>query len=466
LRYNTKKPEQLDFFFFYEFVCFRNVANTHSCREARVENRGTVMQTVDPDHDLLVASESGELTPPGLQEDEQVSLLDLLIVLGQRKVFLIRSTLVVAVLAVIFCLVFPNRYTATASILPPQQNSSLGATLLSQVGSLGSLGALAGGSLGLGSLKNPNDLAIALLKSRSVEEAMVQRFDLKKLYREKRMSDARKALEEHSDIESNVKDGLIRISVTDRDPRRAAEMTNAYVDEYKKFSANLAVTEASQRRLFFEQQLEQAKNKLGVAEEAMKTTEQTTGMIQLDSQAKALIESVATLRAQVAAKEVQIRGMSLFATADNPDLLVAKEQLVELQRQLKQLGGSQAGVDSDLIVPRGKLPQAGMDYIRKLRDVRYNELIFELLAKQFEIAKLDEAREGAVTQVVDSAVPPDRKSFPRLSIIGPAVTLSWLMLAILWVYFRHGMERAQDRPHDRERLQVLKAVWRKSFLKS
>ena len=203
-----------------------------------------------------------------------------------------------------------------------------------------------------------------------------------------------------------------------------------------------------------------------MAEEAMKSAEQKSGMIQLDSQAKALIESVATLRAQIAAKEVQIRGMSLFAAAENPDLSIAKEQLVELQRQLKQLGGSQAGADSDLIVPRGKLPQAGMDYIRKLRDVKYNELIFELLAKQFELAKLDEAREGSLIQVVDPAVAPDRKSFPKLSIIGPAATLAWLLLAVFWVLFRHGLSQAKDRPGDRERLQTLKAIWGKSLFKS
>jgi tyrosine-protein kinase Etk/Wzc len=422
------------------------------------------MQTIDPDHDLLLTSEPAESAKPDRRPDE-VSLLDLLIVLGERKMFLIKTTAAVAALAVIFCFVFPNRYTATASILPPQQNSSLGGALLSQLGGLGSLGLLSG-SLGLSGLKNPNDLAIALLKSRSVEEAMIRRFDLMKRYRAKRMSDARKAFEQHSEIENNLKDGLLRISITDPDAGLAAEMTNAYVEEYKKFSANLAVTEASQRRLFFEQQLEQAKDKLGVAEEAMKTTEQKTGMIQLDSQARALIEAVAMLRAQIAAKEVQIKGMNLFAAQDNPDLLIAKEQLLELQRQLKELGGSQSGVDADLIVPRGKLPQAGLDYIRKLRDVKYNELMFELLAKQFEVAKLDEAREGAVIQVIDSAVPPDRKSFPRLSIIGPIATLLWLLLAILWVFFRQAMARAQDKPQERERLQVLKAVWRKNLLKS
>jgi uncharacterized protein involved in exopolysaccharide biosynthesis len=423
------------------------------------------MQTMDPDHDLLVPSQPPELPPRERERESAISLLDLLIVLGRSKGFLLKTTFAVATLAIIACLVIPNRYTAGASILPPQQNSSIASALLSQSGNLGVLGSLASSGLGLGGLKNPNDLAIALLRSRTVEDAMVRRFDLQNRYNKKRPSDARKAFEDHSDLENNLKDGLVRISITDRDPQKAAEMTNAYVEEYKNFSATLAVSEASQRRYFFQQQLEQAKNSLGTSEEAMKNAEQSSGMIQLDSQARALIETVAMLRAQIAAKELQIRGMNMFAAEGNPDLVLAKEQLAELQRQLKQLGGSQAGEDSDLIVPRGKLPQAGLDYIRKLRDVRYHELIFELLAKQLEIAKLDEAREGSLVQVIDAAVPPDRKSFPRMSIIVPAATAGWLLLAVLWIWFRQGISRAQNRPEEREQLQTLKAIWVKNPLK-
>jgi uncharacterized protein involved in exopolysaccharide biosynthesis len=315
-------------------------------------------------------------------------------------------------------------------------------------------------------LKNPNDLAIAFLKSRNVEEAMVKDFDLMKRYEKKRMSDARKAFEDHCTIENNLKDGLLRISITDKDPQRAAEMTNTYVEEYKAFSAKFAVSEASQRRLFFEQQLEQAKDDLAKAEEAMKTAEQAGGMIQLDSQARALIETGVTLKAQIAAKEVEIRRLSLFATDNNPDLTAAKEQLAELQRQLNQLSGSQGKLDASLIVPLGRLPAAGLDYIRKLRDVKYRELLFELLARQFEAAKLDEAREGSLIQVVDRAEVPDRKSFPRLTIIGPIATVSWLFLALCWVFIRYVMARAQERPEERERLEVLKSVWGKALLKS
>lgn len=390
------------------------------------------------------------------ESSNDVSLLDLLIVIGRRKKFLVVSTLAVATLALIVTLLIPKRFTATTTVLPPQQASSLSAALLSQMGNLGALGSLAGGSLGL---KNPTDMTIALLKSRSVEDALIQRFDLMKLYKEKRPSEARKALEDHTSIESNLKDGLIRIEIEDKDPHRAAEMANAYVDEYRKFSQHLAIGEAGQRRLFFEQQLIEAKNNLAGAEEALKASQQKSGMIQLDSQAKALIESVAALRAQIAAKEVQIRSLSLSETPTNPDILTAREQLAALQSQLRQLGGTQSGEDTDLIVPRGKLPEAGMDYVRKLRDVKYYELIFELLAKQFEVAKLDEAREGAIIQVVDPAVVPDMKSFPKIRIIVSAVTFIWILLAVFGILLMEGIRRASQRPEDYRRLQAFKALW-------
>jgi tyrosine-protein kinase Etk/Wzc len=392
------------------------------------------------------------------KSSDDVSLIDLLIVIGRRKKFLVVSTIAVGILTLIVTLLIPKRYTATVTVLPPQQGSSLSSALLSQVGNLGALGSLAGGSLGL---KNPADMTIALLKSRSVEDAMIQRFDLMKLYKEKRLSDARKSLENHTSIESNIKDGLIRIEIEDRDPKRASDMANAYVDEYQKFSQHLAIGEAGQRRLFFEHQLVGAKNDLAGAEEALKASQQKSGMIQLDSQAKALIESVAALRAEITAKEVEISSLSLSETSNNPDIRMAREQLAALQSQLRRIGGTQSGEDSDLIVPRGKIPQAGMDYVRKLRDVKYNEMIFEILAKQFEVAKIDEAREGAIIQVVDAAVPPDKKSFPKISLIVPAATLIWFVLAISGILFLQGIRRASRRPEDYRKLQAFKRIWGK-----
>ena len=384
------------------------------------------------------------------EANAEISLLDLLIVLVRRGRDLLAGTVAAVVLATIVSFFLPNRFTATTIILPPQQNSSSAIALLGQLGSANPLASLAGSGLGL---KNPNDLQVAMLKSRTVEDAMIDRFNLVTRYRELRKSDARKAFENVTDIENGIKDGLIRISVTDKDPTRAAEMANAYVDEYKKLSATIAVTEASQRRLFFEQQLVQAKENLADAEEALKRTQQKTGLIQLDGQARAVIESVAQLRGQMAAKEVQIRAMHEFAAEGNPDLRLAEQELAGLRSELARMGsGSSSG---DFLMPKGSVPQAGLDYVRKLRDMKYSETIFELLAKQFEIAKIDEARQGSVVQLVDKAVVPDKKSFPNRVLIVVCSTIAGLVLAIFWVLFSEALGFARKDPRHREQLNAL-----------
>jgi len=201
--------------------------------------------------------------------------------------------------------------------------------------------------------------------------------------------------------------------VEDHDPKRAAELANGYVDEFRKLSASLAITEAARRRLFFEQQLQEAKDKLSTAEDALTKTQQTTGVLQIDSQAKALIESAAVLRGQVEAKQVQIEGLRSFATEDNPRLLLAKQELAALQSELSRVAGSKQDAGSDINLSKGRVTQSGMEYLRRYRDVKYQETVFELLAKEFEVAKLDEAREGSIVQVVDAAVVPDRKASPH-----------------------------------------------------
>ena len=245
------------------------------------------------------------------QEDDEISLLDLLIVLAERKRLILTITAVFAIVSVIASFIFPKRYTAEVSLLPPQQNSSMGGMLASQLGSLGGMAALAGGSLGL---KNPNDMYVAMFKSETVEDAIIQKYGLMKEYHCKFLSDARKALDKYATIDGSGKDGLIHISVDDRDPRRAAELANGFVDQFRKLSESLAITEAGQRRLFFQQQLDQAKDNLETAEENLKLTEQKTGLIQVGSQTAALIQSATSIRAQIAAKEVQIQALHTYAT--------------------------------------------------------------------------------------------------------------------------------------------------------
>lgn len=373
------------------------------------------------------------------ESEQEMNLFDLLAIVWKRRRFISYFTLGAVILAAIVLFFIPNEYTATTLLMPPAQSNSSGSALLSQLSSAGSLASVAGAGLGI---KNPGDMYVSLLHSRTVEDAVIQRFDLSQRYHKKILSNARAALGEHSKVTYGAKDGLITLSVTDRDPKEAAEIANGYFDEFRKFSATLAITEASQRRIFFQQQLQKANEDLSNAEESLKGTEQSTGILQMDGQTRALIESAAELRAQVAAKEVQLQGMRTFATEDNPEVLQAEQQLAALKDQLAKFGGTDQG--SGLIVPKGKVSEDALEYMRKVRDVKYYEVISELMAKQFEIAKVDEARQGAMIQVVDLAVPPDQKSSPKRTLIVFIVLLLSLFLSSAWCLLEVTLRRARE----------------------
>ncbi|HEY4355744.1 MAG TPA: GNVR domain-containing protein [Acidobacteriaceae bacterium] len=331
-------------------------------------------------------------------------------------------------------------FIATASFLPPQSGSS-SSNMLAQLGGLGALAGLSGG----GGLKSPEDLYIGLLQTQTVEDAMVKRYDLMEGYHAKRLSEARRQLEEHTAIDGKSKDGIVRISVTDKSPARAAELANGYLEQLQKMSGSLAVSEASQRRLFLEQQLEQSKDKLAAAEESLKATEEKTGVIQVDAQARALIESAAALRAQVAAKEVEVQSMRTYSGSGNANLIQAEQELSSLRGELQKLSG-QANGSSSLVPEKGQLTEAGLEYVRNVREVKYQETLFEILARQYEAARLDEAKEGALVQVVDRATLPDYRAGPkRLPILLASVVLGF-SLGIIWVFFRAYRKGIVRRP--------------------
>ncbi len=398
-------------------------------------------------------------SPPGAPpvshdtaKDEEISLLDLLIILAERKCIVLSFTLGFAILGIVVSLLLPVRYTATVTLLPPQQNSSIGSALASQLGSLGGIASLATGGL---SLKNPNEMFVAMLKSGTVEDAMVQHFDLMREYRQHYLSDARKIFEKRTIVDGSGKDGLIHISIEDGDPRRAAELADGYVNQFRDLSQHLAITEAGQRALFFKQQLEEAKDNLANAEEALVETEKETGLIEVSSQARALIESAAALNAQIAAKEVQIQAMQTYATGQNAQLIQAQQELDSLRAQLAKLGGSQDLSNGGILVPKGQVPNASLKYVRKLRDVKYYETIFEILARQFEVAKLDEAKEGALIQVVDAAAPPDKRSFPRRGLIVLGVTAAGVVVGILAALVLASLQRFKDDSNVAAKLRLL-----------
>src|SRR5438309_77290 len=385
--------------------------------------------------------------------DGEGSLLDLLIVLAKHKRVVLGIPFVAAIAAAMVTLFLPNIYTGTTKLLPPQQSASVASALLNQLGGAfgGLLGAAGGAALGV---RNPNDLYVGMLKSRTVADNLISRFELGKVYDEDRLSDVRKRLEKETTIGAG-RDGIITIEVDDKDPTRAADLANAYVDELKKLTKVLAVTEASQRRLFFEQQLLQAKDNLTAAEITARQELQKGGIAQVDAQGRSMIEVTARLRAQVSVKEVQLGAMRAFATEGNPEVQRTQQELEALRRELGRIeGSSQSG-------PAGKADSAGgtgLDSLGRLRNVKYYEFLYELLAKQYELAKIDEAKDAVVIQVVDVAIPPDRKSKPLRALIVVLVGLTVGFVMILWVLIKEWTERAP--PQERVKLRTLQSFLR------
>ncbi len=405
----------------------------------------------------METNQSGQEDPLFAQlYPKEISLLGVVIVLAQYRFRIAAFTLCAGLSGMLLALLLPNRYTAVTSMLPPQVSSnSSGSAIMAQLGSLSSLAGVGTG----GALKNPNDLQVSLLRSRTLEDAVIDRFKLGKQYKTKRPSETRKKLEKRVEIDSGTKDGIIRISVTDEDPNRAADIANGYLDEFRKFSAHLAVTEASERRIFFGNQLEEAKDALANAEEDLKKTEQETGVIQVDAQTRSAIESVAEMRAQIAAKEVQLRGLRSFGTEENPEVESAKAQLAQLQAEQAKLGASSDGNSDGLLIRKSATQEASLRYVRKWREVRYRQTIFDLLARQYEAAKVDEARQGATVQVVDRAIPPDQKSFPKIGLMTIGAAFLGLLFGVGFAFSIEGYRKLTRNPYEQWRLERLRSLF-------
>jgi len=363
---------------------------------------------------------------------------------------------VVVIGAVIASLLLPNIYTGTTRILPPQQSASAASALLSQLGgAVGGLAGAAGGALGI---RNPNDLYVGMLKSRTVADNLIARFNLGKVYDEDLLSKTRARLEDATNISSG-KDGIITIEVDDKDPKRAADLANAYVDELKKLTKVLAVTEASQRRLFFEQQLAEARDKLAGTEIAARQGLEKGGIAQVDAQGRAMIEVTARLRGQISVKEVQIGAMRTFAAEGNPELQRAQEELQALKRELGRVEGT---IPAAAVRREREADKSGLENLGRLRDVKYYETVYDLLAKQYELAKIDEAKDPTIVQVMDRAVEPDRKSKPRRTLIVLISALVALFASFVLAFTRESAERAKGDPQQASRLDTLRSYlhWR------
>ncbi|MGC1782741.1 MAG: GNVR domain-containing protein [Acidobacteriaceae bacterium] len=397
-----------------------------------------------------------------VEEEGSVSLVDLALVLAARKRFIFLCGFVLAVITAIIVLIVPVSYTATTTMLPPQHENS--ASML--MGQLGGLSSLVGGGGGVASalgLKNPADLYIGLLQSETIADGIIQRFHLMSLYKAKRLSDARAGLKGETKMVAE-KSSLISISVKGHDPKLDAAIANAYVDGLHSLMSRLAVTEAAQRRVFFAQQLEEEKNKLADAEVALEKTEQQTGIIQPQGQAQAVIATIMQLRAQISASEVELGALRTSATDQNSQVITLQSQIAGLRAQLTDFEKGHPGaaaVAGNVLTPTTQVPAASLEYIRRMRDVRYHETLYEFMARQYEMARVDEAKQSQIIQVVDPALVPDRRSWPRRTLLTLLAFVLGALFASFWAILSasYNNRLARD-PEFREKTGQLRRMLR------
>jgi uncharacterized protein involved in exopolysaccharide biosynthesis len=338
-------------------------------------------------------------------------------------------------LAIVAAYTIPPEYKSTASFLPPSSGGSAAGSSLA--GQLSALSSLTGGSLG-GS-KNSGDLYVGILKSRSVKSELVKRFDLISLYKVKKESQAERVLASHSAFDIDAKSSIVTITVSDHSPARAHDLATAYLEALTEKNGQLALTESSQRRLFFSQQLAKEKDDLENAEVALKETEEKTGLIAPAGQTASDIQMIAQTEGLISARQVELAALRLSATQENPDLIRLQSEIQGLQEQLSRL---QSGTRKRTggVIPTSQVPQLALDYVRKEREVKYHEALFEMLAKLYEQARIDEAHNAPLVQVIDPASYPDAKSSPFRALIVLGGLVLGGMLGGVWVLFRERLD--------------------------
>lgn len=374
----------------------------------------------------------------GPPEAGEISLLEFLIVLAKRKWLLVGLPVVAALAAAAISTQLTPKYTATARLLPPQQAQSAATGLLGQLGALVGAAGVAGGA--------PNTF-IAMMKSRTMADLLIDRFDLTKAWETSRPG-ARGRLMSSSQI-SFDRDGLLVVSYEDPDPKLAATIANAYGEELERLTTTLAVTEAARRRLFFERQLAQAKDSLIKAELAAHEAFEKGGLASVDIAGNTIVQATASLRARITAKELEMSIMRGVMTEENPQYQRAQRELAALRDQLWKLERGDAGRQSK------PASEQGLKNIIAFRELKYHEALYDILARQYEAAKLDESKEGAVIQTLDKALAPESRSAPRRGVIVMVSAFGTLLAALVLVVVLEGMERARRDPQSRERLAQL-----------
>jgi tyrosine-protein kinase Etk/Wzc len=384
---------------------------------------------------------------------KEINVIDLLLSVLRHKRLIIGGTYGIAMLTLAVCFIISPLYTATTTILPPQtSSSSAAATQL-----MGQLGGTASMLLGTALPTSSGDLFVGLVADNSVVDPIIDRFDLMKLYGvDTRVEMRKKVTGDILSADKDSKSGIVSISVDDTDPQRATQMANAFADGLKKVLEVLAVTDAGMRRVFFERELKKAQEQLSDAEDAMKGFQETTGTFKIDDQTAALLQGLALLKANVVAKEVQLKVMKTYAATENPDLKKAEEELNALREQLKKQEDKQESSYFNPLMPMGQIPALGVEYLRKYRNYKYADALYELVTKQYVAARMDEARESMVIQVIQPATPPDKKSKPRVVILLALSIIAGGGLFTMIALLKEIIGKAYEHPEIKMRFQDAK----------
>jgi len=378
---------------------------------------------------------------------DQTHFLDYLIIFYKRKKLIIYMTFGAAVVSAIIVLLLSDVFMSEARIMPPSQGNAAAAQLLNQFTGGLSLSSILGGGT--------SDLYAGMLQSRSVLDGVISKFDLMKLYEEDNLIDTREELKDNIKVDTDPKSGIVTVSVYDKDPKRAANMANAFIDELKKLSSGLAISDAAQRRLYYEEQLKATKLNLEKAEEALKAFGEKTGVLQVEEQGKAVFEGIAALRAQIAAKEVEIKVMKSYSTPNNPDLQKLEDALSALRSEANKLE-AKGGSGFDPLMSAGRMPAAAMEGLRLMRDVKFNEKLFEMLMALYETAKLDEAKTASIIQVVDTAIPSDKKAKPKRALLVLLAMSAGFFMSVFTVLILETKEKIANAPENTAKIEALR----------
>ena len=397
------------------------------------------------DNQASAMTSEAQQSMPNVEEDE-ISLLDLLQVVADNLRLLVLAPFAAGVLALGYTFTIAPTFNAVTKFMPPQQQQSGAAAMLAGLGALGGLAGAAGG------LKSPADQYVAFLKSNSVQDALIDRLALTERYKSEFRQTTRTALSSNVQIASG-KDGLISIDASDTDPAFAAQLANAHVEELRTLLNRIAVTEAQQRRLFFENQLTTTKDNLVKAEQALKSSGVNSGALNANPQAA--VEGLARLKAGITAQEIKLASMRGYLTESAPDFKQAQVEMAAMRGQLARYEREQPALTSQ--------SNGASDYITKFREFKYQETLFELFAKQYEMARIDESREGSVIQVLDVAQTPELKSKPKKAQIAAMATLATGFALLLFVFVRQALRGAAKTPESAEKLTRLRQAWRKAL---